>query len=328
MKENDIRPEHLCELEVQYIEDDIAFLVNRPEDFLETDCPSCGTINTTLFEKDGLGYKECNKCGMLYNSPRPSEKLLSDFYQNSKGYEFYNKYIFPQSKEARREKIFIPRVQKILELKKNVSQDAINILEVGVGSGLFCEELCKTKRFNKVIGIEASSSFYKSIESKDEGYEVYYGMLENITIDERFSMVASFEVIEHVLDPEAFLKKIYSFMNDDGILYLTFPHYNGYDIKILKEKSGHISHVHLNYFTEDSISRLLQKTGFDILEISTPGKLDVEIVRKAIISGQIEPDGFTKYICIDKYDELGEKFQLFLAENKLSSHMAVVAKKI
>lgn len=70
--------------------------------------------------------------------------------------------------------------------------------------------------------------------------------------------------------------------------------------------------------------------GFEVVEILTPGKLDAELVRKKILrddSGIFLNRPFIRHILVDKWKSLGNSFQRFLADNNLSSHLWVVAKK-
>ena len=65
------------------------------------------------------------------------------------------------------------------------------------------------------------------------------------------------------------------------------------------------------------------------MEISTPGKLDVELVRNKVLEGRISLDEnpFLKRVIVEDYEKLGASFQYWLANNGLSSHMWVVARK-
>ena len=114
-----------------------------------------------------------------------------------------------------------------------------------------------------------------------------------------------------------------------GILVLTCPNFEGFDTLVLKELSDTIDHEHLNYFNPRSISLLLRKIGFEIIEISTPGKLDAELVRKKALNKKINLDNqlFLKTILIDEWERLGAKFQNFISENLLSSHLWIVSQK-
>lgn len=327
IKENEIRPEELVKKQQEFIKQDIAFLLSQKDKFVSISCPACETNNEEIeFNKNGFDYIECQNCGMLYVSPRPVSKLLGEFYLNSPNYKFFNDYIFPASKETRKEKIFKPRVNKVIDVCKKHNVNTDKIIEIGAGFGLFCEEIAKTAFFKEVVGLEASDSLFETC--KDKGFRIYNGILETLKIDEKFNVAVAFEVIEHIFNPYEFLKITNKLLDDNGFLMLTFPNYEGFDINLLKEKSVSVDHEHLNYFTGDSISILLEKTGFNVIDIKTPGMLDVDLVRKEIVNNNYNPEKFIKNVCVDKFDTLGHEFQKFLSENGLSSHMMVIAKKV
>jgi len=150
----------------------------------------------------------------------------------------------------------------------------------------------------------------------------------NLESRKKFDIVVSFEVIEHIFEPEIFLQKINSFLNLNGLLFLSCPNGKGFDIEVLKEKSQAIDSEHVNLFNPYSISLLLQKVGFKVLNVSTPGRLDAEIVREVALKGEYSLDDFLANILITNWKKYGWSFQKFLAENNLSSHMWTVAKKI
>ncbi len=326
IEENDIRPIQYNELQDKAVKEDIEFLLKRKKDFVDVVCPACDGINHEVeMKKNGFNYIECSNCTMLYVSPRPTEKILSEFYPQSKLYEVFNKYIFPASASIRQEKIFKPRVEKVIDICEKYNLNADSILEVGSGYGFFLEELIKHKLFNRVVGTEASDALFENSKNKD--YDIYNGILEYLTFNETFDFVASFEVIEHVFNPEEFLKKINSILNNKGVLLLSFPNYDGFDVGILREYSSAIDHEHLNYFNEKSIRLILEKSGYDVLEIYTPGLLDSDIVKTSIEKGKIKNSFLRRLLCSDDSKLIG-KFQQFLIDNNLSSHMLVSAQKV
>ena len=75
---------------------------------------------------------------------------------------------------------------------------------------------------------------------------------------------------------------------------LSCPNINGFDNLILKKNSSTIEHEHLNYFNPHSIKKLLKLSSFKILEVSTPGKLDFEIVKNFLSKNKnlIEKNSF------------------------------------
>jgi 2-polyprenyl-3-methyl-5-hydroxy-6-metoxy-1,4-benzoquinol methylase len=329
-KESEIRPKETREESKVRDIIDTGRLLTRRSEFIEVPCPACQKNSYNFkFHKNQLRYLECDSCKTLYVSPRPTPKILSWFYSKSATYEYWNKVVFPASEAKRREKIFKPRVERILEICKRNSIKPDSLLEVGCAFGTFCEEMKDKNFFDRILGIEATTELAETCRQK--GIEVKEGLIEDIDFpdNEQFSVVANFEVIEHLFEPKYFLEKCFSLLHQKGILVLTCPNIDGFDMKVLGSSAPSIDHEHLNYFSPDSIRILMEKIGFRILEISTPGNLDAEIVRKKIITGEFNVDEqpFLKEILINNWKSLGEPFQQFIADNSLSSNMWVVAQK-
>ena len=90
-------------------------------------------------------------------NPRPNRELLAEFYRRSENYEYWNRVVFPASEEARRTKIFRPRVERIAAIADRYAPEAHAVLDVGAGFGTFCEEVAKLDRFSSVIALEPES---------------------------------------------------------------------------------------------------------------------------------------------------------------------------
>ena len=63
------------------------------------------------------------------------------------------------------------------------------------------------------------------------------------------------------------------------------------------------------------------------INITTPGKLDLDIVRNAIKNDNsiLKNQKFIRYLLND--DKIAKNFQIFLSNNCLSSHAWIIAKK-
>lgn len=322
--EKDIRPSDLLEKQKTFILKDIGYLLSYYVDFTLVNCPSCDKNNfITKYNKMGFRYVECNICQTIYTNPRPTTKILQDFYENSENYEYWNSHIFPASEEVRKKRIFIPRVDKIISLcnKYNIKTDSI--IEVGSGFGTFCEEVINRKIFNNVIGIEPTKHLAETCRKK--GIKI----IENINLEDKdkFDVLVSFEVIEHLYSPKLFIEKCKTMLKSNGLIVVTCPNGQGFDVLTLGEKSDTIDHEHLNYFNPKSLKLLFEECDFNVLEISTPGVLDTDIVRNAILDKKydISKQPFLKKILLDEYDLNKESFQKYLIENNLSSNMWIVA---
>ncbi|MDG6219040.1 MAG: class I SAM-dependent methyltransferase [Candidatus Thermoplasmatota archaeon] len=329
MSVSEIRPETLMEEQAKAYVEDILNLLKHKEKFVKVLCPACGSMNNhEVFEKFHLSYTECNFCETLFINPRPTPEILDEYYKKSKNYWYWNKYIFPITENNRRTKIFQPRAQKIAKICEKYHAKQNTLLEVGAGFGTFCEEIKKLELFSNVIAVEPTPELAETCRTK--GLTVIEKPIEQVHLkQESVDVVVSFEVIEHLFDPKEFLKRCASVLSPEGLLILSCPNNKGFDIVVLQEISDSIDGEHLNYFNTTSLSYLVKTLGFEILEVTTPGKLDAELVRKKILNHEfdVNDNPFLKYILLDRWDDVGLSFQQFLADNQLSSHLWLVARK-
>lgn len=329
LRENEIRPDALMDEQARRYAADVRRLLEHKSSFVRTACPACSAdAPRPAFEKMGFAYVVCSRCETMYVSPRPTRDLLERYYTTSENYAYWNAHIFPASEGARREKIFRPRAERMVEICRRHAVPGRALLEVGAGFGTFCEEISRLGYFERVIAVEPTPDLAATCRKK--GLEVVERRIEEAQIGGGpVSAVASFEVIEHLFDPREFLEGCARLLPPGGLLVLTCPNGKGFDIEILGPLSGAVDTEHLNYFHPASLSLLVSDTGFEVMEVLTPGKLDAELVRKKALSKELDlsREPFLKEVLIDRWDALGTAFQQFLAGHRLSSHLWLVAKR-
>lgn len=327
--EEDIRPKNVIDGVRTAILKDLGRLLLHSDKFVNVFCPACeGRVSTLTYKKFGLDYVTCNNCQTLYMNSRPSPEVLEICYRESDVYAYWDKYIFPASDKARREKMFKPRVDKILEFCKKYDVPTDSILEVGAAYGTFCEEIASRNVFKRIVAIEPTPGLAKTC--RDKNIETIESPIEKVSFSEgeKFDVVVNFEVIEHLFSPEDFIKQCKQFLKPNSLFVATCPNGKGFDFTVLKELCNSIDHEHLNYFNPYSLNLLLLRCGFEVLETLTPGRLDAELVRKKILSGEFDVSNnhFLKQILIDNWEKTSIAFQDFLADNQLSSSMWIIAR--
>jgi len=128
MRESEIRPDELMKGQAEAFAADIRRLLAHKRKFVKVQCPACGVGKThKAFEKYNLTYVNCLNCGTMYVNPRPTPEILEMYYSRSENYRYWNKYIFPASQEARRQKIFRPRAERIADIcrRNNIEKGAL-----------------------------------------------------------------------------------------------------------------------------------------------------------------------------------------------------------
>jgi 2-polyprenyl-3-methyl-5-hydroxy-6-metoxy-1,4-benzoquinol methylase len=328
LRESDIRPDDLMAEQARRYAADVAWLFERRDQFIAVPCPACdASAHESAWGKYGLDYRRCHGCGTVYVSPRPDPDLLDEYYRNSTNYEYWNTVVFPASENARRERIFRPRAERAADLAERYGASGGMLLDIGAGYGTFCEEAVRMGAFGRVVALEPEPHLAETCRAK--GLEVIEAPVEQAELDSEFDVVTSFEVIEHLFSPRAFIERCTAILRPGGLVVLTCPNVHGFDVEVLGEASATVDAEHLNYLHPASLSALLERCGFTVLEALTPGRLDAELVRKKALSGEfpLDEQPFLRRVLLDDWERVGGAFQDFLADNGLSSNMWVVARR-
>ena len=322
LRETDIRPDALMAEQARRYAADVAWLLARRDRFVEVACPACdATEHEPRWSKYGLDYRRCAACDSVYVSPRPDPGLLDEYYRSSSNYAYWNTVVFPASEDARRERIFRPRAERAVELARRHGAGTGTLVDVGAGYGTFCEEVLRLGAFERVIALEPEPHLAETCRGK--GLEVIEAPVERAALATA-DVVTSFEVLEHLFSPRAFVEQCAGVLRSGGLLMLTCPNVYGFDVAMLGESSATVDAEHLNYLHPASLGGLLERCGFAVVESQTPGRLDAELVRKKALAGEVELDAFLQRVLVDDWERVGDAFQDFLAASGLSSNMWLV----
>ncbi len=325
MKESDIRNQKVLDQYLAMVDADVKKLFDK-EKFETIPCPACGANDyTEEFEKSGFKYVSCKKCGTLYANPRPTQEQLDVFYSESDSTRFWVEDFFMPFAEARREKIFVPRAKEFAEEFPDFKDKRIG--DIGAGFGLFLEELKKLWPDSDLCAIEPSVDMVKIC--KDKGLNVVPKMFDDLSEEDgKFAFLCSFELFEHLNKPKVFLEKANHALKKDGRMLITTLNGKGFDIQLLWEKHKNVNPPHhLNFINPNSIKIILEECGFEVVKITTPGKLDWDIVEKMIINNTVDLGRWWKTVC-ESDENAKAELQQWISRNNYSSHIRVIAKKV
>ncbi|MCG8572856.1 MAG: class I SAM-dependent methyltransferase [Spirochaetes bacterium] len=329
MKEEEIRPADLFNKYLELSARDASLCFNSSK-FKKINCPACNNSKVhEVFEKWGFQFVECDNCHSVFQSPRPLQKDFEKFYQNSQSTKYWTEVFFPAVLEKRRIKLFKPKAKEIVALCKNNGFFPKTIADIGAGFGLLLEEL--NKDFNhhpELIAVEPNPKMADICRKK--GFTVAPVFAEDADkMISNLDLVISLEVLEHVYDPLFFCTSLNKLIKPNGKVLITTLTISGFDIQVLWEKSKSISPPHhINFLSIEGFEILLKNAGFKNINIFTPGKLDVDIVKNYISENPayISENHFIKTL-LSKNEKVLNNFQIFLSENQLSSHCWIWAEK-
>ncbi len=207
-------------------------------------------LKKNVFDNYSVNVLKCNNCNHKFQENY-------DIEYNEEYYSYYSNLLNKTKDEVFNNENY-SNYKKLFNFfdkhvrKYNLSK---NILDVGAGYGELVY-FANQNQWNS-IGIELSKDAYK-IANK-------FGVnIKNIPIEDEFfrkkkySIIVLTEVIEHVDDPNNLILEISKLLEVNGILYITTPNFNSLDRYIMSSEWKVIHKEHINYFTTNTLRRLIK----------------------------------------------------------------------
>lgn len=227
------------------------------EDILEEQsCYICGENNLTIIsEIDRYGFYYptaiCSDCGNVQQKAYYRDDVLQDFYSN-----YYRKIYGNQTPS---ELFSDQRAQGklIYDFVASVCQPQ-SVLEVGCGAGgilgVFSEKGCE------VLGLDFDDEYLHM--ARQNNVPVINGSLDRIDADQKFDCIVLSHVLEHIVNPVAFLKRLRGHLSDGGTIYIEVPslHFvcqGGYHYDLLT----YWQNAHTIHFTRETLRLLCKRAG-------------------------------------------------------------------
>jgi 2-polyprenyl-3-methyl-5-hydroxy-6-metoxy-1,4-benzoquinol methylase len=137
------------------------------------------------------------------------------------------------------------------------------IADIGCSGGSFLDHV--TGLADRKIAVEPSEIYHPSLAAR--GYEVYpYAQEAAEKLSEAVDLAVSFQVIEHVENPRAFLADIRALLKPGGRLLISTPNRNDILMNLLPDAFPSFFYrvVHRWYFDAESLSSCAREAGFDV----------------------------------------------------------------
>jgi 2-polyprenyl-3-methyl-5-hydroxy-6-metoxy-1,4-benzoquinol methylase len=256
-------------------------------------CDICGAHfdhSTFVALENNYPIVKCTGCGLIYVNQQPKEeggKVIGEYYNGDEVEAQYKKYV---------------AVNQFLLREINAKTPAKGrLLDVGCGYGYLLKQMM-------VDGWEAFGSELSQLAvdfvNKETGKEsVFYGLLTELPFQKKsFDVINMTNVMEHVPGPSQILLECRDLLKPTGYLFVRVPNMDftfsfNRTLKVLRLFGVKYSDfsiistpppIHLQGFNTKSLKNILEKTGYDLIEIK-PSKLSrsklhavVELVSKLI----------------------------------------------
>ncbi|OGY17025.1 MAG: hypothetical protein A2784_04215 [Candidatus Chisholmbacteria bacterium RIFCSPHIGHO2_01_FULL_48_12] len=145
------------------------------------------------------------------------------------------------------------------------------ILDIGCGAGTI--SLYLANQGANIIGIDISRKAIdsckksaKALKLKDRT-QFICNTIEQIKFRRKFDLIICSEIIEHIPNDKAFLKRVYKLLKNNGLLILSTPSINAplYKIGLAQNFDKQVGHI--RRYSKKQISDLVKKSGFTIEKV-------------------------------------------------------------
>jgi glycosyltransferase involved in cell wall biosynthesis/2-polyprenyl-3-methyl-5-hydroxy-6-metoxy-1,4-benzoquinol methylase len=229
-------------------------------------CPICGqkkkihsvfnTLPSSDFEQGDLPikvWKYCEECRHKFAAQMPKGQLVT-----LKG-EGARECVKQISKNIVDKAI---RYDESLNLLTQYAK-GYKLLDIGSGEGSF---MAAAMEYGfDVQGVEPDRILAEK-SSKLLDVTVGIGVFEEWVSEEKYSVISMSCLLENIQKPKQVLQKAFNMLNDEGILYIETPNCDSAFARGIKDRCATLrSPRMLNYFSKQSLIKVLSSCGFEVL---------------------------------------------------------------
>jgi len=226
-------------------------------------CHACGASQYRPFIRDpGHQVVKCSQCGLYYVNPVPNPVILSQRVHDSVAYT---------DDQLRKRTFFRRRAQRLFDNVEALVQPG-RLLDVGCAIGT--ELAIGQERGWHVTGVELSES--SLLLARAAGFDVRSApLIENDFPGHSFDLITMNHVLEHVAHTAQFMREVRRILSHQGLLFISLPNVRAWKFYFRRGLYAWTFHGdHYIHFSVRTLSRFLNRYGFEIVEILTSRWLD------------------------------------------------------
>nr|MBI5456059.1 class I SAM-dependent methyltransferase [Candidatus Levybacteria bacterium] len=206
---------------------------------------------------DRLHYRlvKCKTCGLIFSNPILDKNEINKLYFKSDfNYNLESEYL---------RKTYFKYLAEYFSIKDIKTK---KILEIGCGNGFFLEELQKNG-IDNVYGIEPGKESVEKANLKIKRRIKIDILKKDIFPNESFDVILCFHTLDHIPEPNEFLKLVYSLLKRNGKIFFFVHNTNGLSVKLLKEKSPIFDIEHIYLFNNNNLRQIFIQNKFKSPEV-------------------------------------------------------------
>jgi hypothetical protein len=286
MLELELKPSPMVSQWRELVEIEIAERWKDRSHWITVGLPKCDQKHISpVFEKCGVTYFECRSCGSLFAPHRPSEDELSDYYRESAPAQFWREQLLLSGAEARLEKLTRPRADWIQTGIAEYRPEASRLVDISPhGRELLDLLVSENHKLKKIVAAGIAPDLDGPTTTRIKVLPCRTTDLPSLgPVD----VIVAIDALDRAADCEVLIKAWADLLAVGGIIFATVPVASGFEIQALWDRSPTVLPPDkINLPSIKGLQQFFAEPTWEILELSTPGMFDVEIVRRAI---ELEP---------------------------------------
>lgn len=287
-------------------------------------CVACGVDLEPFEDVEGLEYARCPSCKSWFLASIAPPVDWTELLARVTCYRHSPRTFHAGIAQSRHDNVFAPKLDWIHDTLRMQDVSQPRVMEVMTPPSDFQELLRNSGLFAEVLTVDEMRLVRsQSAEGVAPSEPAYKG-----GSDARAQAAVLLESLDRVDDPAALLRGVWSCLADGGLLFVTALVCSGFDVAVLGLRNLYLYPPdRTNCFSRGGLERLLMAADFTLLEVSTPGVLDVEIVQAHLRHSPSLPlSQFERQLLVADASTQTE-FQSFLQQHGMSSFARIVARK-
>jgi SAM-dependent methyltransferase len=149
-------------------------------------------------------------------------------------------------------------------LRKYLNQhQGLEVLEIGTGSGFFLEFAGQIFPNSRFCGIEYDQRLLAETALRAPYATLIQGNAESFSLEKgKYDLIVSFQVIEHLYNPNAMLANVRTHLKPGGVFLLTTPNLTGLGARVMKDKWHGYRDDHVSLKGIQEWRRMIVDSGF------------------------------------------------------------------
>jgi 2-polyprenyl-3-methyl-5-hydroxy-6-metoxy-1,4-benzoquinol methylase len=198
----------------------------------------------------------CVGCGLAYANPQLDDEEIASLYTT-----FYrDTERIPEQHFNEKE---VQSRERISWLMRRYRRDHASVLEIGCSEGVLLRQMRDGLHWS-VAGFEPFRP-YALHGIHNWGLDIETSFFSGAQCSRRFNIVTFMHVIEHIPDPITFLRDVGGVLEKDGHIFFETP--NLWRPKVGRISAALFASPHLAIFSPKSVALLLEKSGFELIEL-------------------------------------------------------------